>query len=117
VRRARSSNVIRLDGMVKIDVFVPRREGHHAAKWERARPVRLTEDAPRDVIVPGPEDIALQKLVWFRSGELVSEQQWRDVVALLRIQSGQLDDSYLDTWAERLEVSDLLERARAVAGA
>jgi hypothetical protein len=117
VRLGRSFNVIRLDGMVKIDVFVPRREGHHAAKWDRARAVRLTEDAPREILVTGPEDIVLQKLVWFRTGGNVSEQQWRDVVALLRIQAGRLDDPYLDEWAERLEVGELLERARAAAHA
>ena len=112
IRQSRSFNVIRFDGMMKIDVFVPRREGHHAEKWERARAVRLTADAPHEVLVTGPEDIILQKLSWFRSGNEVSEQQWRDVTALLRIRKGLLDEPYLDEWARTLGISDLLQRAR-----
>lgn len=117
VRRQRSFNVIRLSGMVKIDVFVPRRVGHHDAKWGRAQPLRLAADDPREVLVTGPEDIVLQKLVWFRAGDEVSEQQWRDVTSLLRVRAGQLDEAYLDAWARTLEVADLLNRARLAASA
>jgi len=40
-----------------------------------------------------------------------SERQWRDVVAVLRVQRD-LDDAHLRTWAERLGIADLLVRAR-----
>lgn len=115
VRGRRSFNVIRLRGMVKIDVFVPPREGHHQAKWARARRVRLDPRSPQELLVTSPEDIVLQKLVWYRSGDEVSEQQWRDVTALLRVQAGRLDEVYLADWARRLGIDDLLERARSSA--
>ncbi len=41
----------------------------------------------------------------------MSERQWRDVVAILRIQGSRLDGSRLSMWAPRLGVADLLERA------
>ena len=62
--------------------------------------------------ITSPEDIVLQKLDWFRIGGNVSEQQWRDVTALLRIRAGQLDDRYLDEWAKRMSLEELLTRAR-----
>ena len=42
---------------------------------------------------------------------------WGDVLAMLAIQSGQLDESYLERWAGELGVLDLLGKAhRAAAG-
>jgi hypothetical protein len=38
--------------------------------------------------------------------------QWRDVIGILKIQTGRLDVGYLQKWAEELGISDLLRRAR-----
>ena len=59
-----------------------------------------------------PEDTVLRKLEWYRSGGEVSDQQWRDVLGVLAVWRGRLDEAYLDRWAAALRVSDLLERAR-----
>lgn len=56
------------------------------------------------------EDILLQKLLWFRSGGEVSERQWRDVVAIVRVRGVELDRSYLWQQATVLGVKDLLQR-------
>lgn len=61
--------------------------------------------------VASAEDIILAKLVWYRSGGEVSERQWRDVIGILNVQAGKLDFDYLDEWARKLTVIDLLERA------
>jgi hypothetical protein len=63
-------------------------------------------------VFASPEDTLLHKLVWFRLGGGVSERQWRDASGVLRIQGDSLDSAYLDTWAGRLGVRDLLEKAR-----
>lgn len=111
---ARSSfNLIRFEGMVKVDVFVPPDEGFHASKWNRVRRAALSTDGGPELAITSPEDILLQKLDWYRKGGEVSEQQWRDVTALLRIRKDLLDDAYLDEWAKELDLADLLCRARA----
>lgn len=112
IERRSSFNLIRLDGMVKVDVFVPPEGGLHASKWERARVAKLTAGDGPELRITSPEDIVLQKLDWFRAGDCVSEQQWRDVTSLLRIRAGQLDDGYLDEWAGKMNLADLLARAR-----
>lgn len=66
--------------------------------------------APR-VFMDTAEHSVLRKLEWYRRGGETSDRQWRDVVSILRIQGTRLDRTRLDTWAARLEVSDLLERA------
>lgn len=112
IQRRSSFNVIRLPAMVKIDVFVPPDEGLHESKWTRARLAPLgAADGPR-LPITSAEDIVLQKLDWFRRGEEASDRQWRDVTSLLRIRAGRLDERYLDAWAERMDLTELLDRAR-----
>jgi hypothetical protein len=54
----------------------------------------------------------IRKLLWFREAGSVSEKQWRDVVGVLRISASTLDNVYLDGWALRLELTELLASAR-----
>jgi hypothetical protein len=63
IRRCSSFNVIRNKRMVKVDVFVPPNVGLHAAKWSRARSIRLGPASKRAVAATSAEDILLQKLV------------------------------------------------------
>ena len=63
-----------------------------------------------------PEDAVLSKLDWYRMGGGVSETQWRDVIGILKTQSGQVDFGYLRKWAGELGLADLLERACREAG-
>ena len=53
----------------------------------------------------------LPKLAWFKQGGGTSERQWADVLSVLRVQP-KLDGAYLDTWADLLDVTALLARAR-----
>lgn len=56
-----------------------------------------------------PEDTILAKLWWSRqSGG--SEKSMQDAVRVFEVQTGFLDREYLESWAERLGVNDLLAR-------
>jgi hypothetical protein len=57
------------------------------------------------------EDTILSKLEWFQAGGEVSENQWKDVLGILKVQAGNLDLAYLNQWAHELHVEDLFERA------
>ncbi len=61
------------------------------------------------------EHSVLRKLEWYRRGGEVSDRQWRDVVAILRLQGDDLSGSHLAEWADRLGISDLLGRAMSEA--
>ncbi len=58
-----------------------------------------------------PEDIILAKLARFKKGGSVSARQWNDVLGVVRIQGDRLDRAYLNEWAERLGVRELLDDA------
>lgn len=111
ITRRASFPLVRHRGMVEADVFVPPDEGLHQSKWSRVRHTDL--DCDRELPITSPEDILLQKLDWYRRGGESSAQQWLDVTTLLRIQKEHLDHAYLDGWAERMELSELLARARS----
>ena len=74
--------------------------------------------ASEDALVyfASPEDTVLSKLDWYRRDGEVSDRQWGDVLAVLKVQGSALDIGYLRTWASRLDIADLLERALAEAG-
>ena len=105
-------NLIHLETMVKVDVFVPAARPFDQQELNRARPQTLdvVEDA-RVFFVKSPEDLVLRKLLWYRAGGQVSERQWSDVMGVLKVQQQRLDGEYLAHWAAELEIIDLLERA------
>ena len=73
---------------------------------------RLASAPGQPVVLHTPEDVILFKLAWYRLGNQASEQQFKDVLGVLQVQAGRLDDAYLDRWAADLGVADLLQRAR-----
>jgi hypothetical protein len=110
IARRGSFNAIHLATAFKVDVFVSKRRPFERSELARREPAR-GEDY--DVYVSSAEDTVLAKLDWYRQGGEVSDQQWRDILAVLTVQKDRLDPEYLRTWADALEVRDLLERALA----
>ena len=56
-------------------------------------------------------DQILRKLHWYRLGGEVSDRQWRDVVAIVRVQGARLDRIGLRHDAQEVGLADLLDRA------
>jgi hypothetical protein len=110
IQSGRSFNLIHTGLAHKVDIF-PATEDFHLAQLERATTMPLgAGQVPCSVTTA--EDILLAKLRWYRDGGEVSDRQWNDIIGLITT-SQSLDSAYLQLWAERLRVSDLLEKARA----
>jgi hypothetical protein len=106
----RTANIIHKPSSVKVDLFfahTPLEE----RQLERRRLVRIAVHPDRFLYVHSPEDILLQKLLWYREGGGVSDRQWRDVLAIARTQATRLDRRYLIGAAAPVGLSSLLERA------
>ena len=88
------------------------------AREEFSRRVCLpfTDLSGQTAYIATAEDTILSKLNWYRQGDCVSDQQWRDVLGILKVQEGLLDLAYLRKWADELKVGDLLEKAFGDAG-
>ena len=111
VRTQGHFNILHRATMFKIDVFLNARSPFGREGIRRA--VRIERDGHR-LPVATAEDSLLAKLRWYRLGNEVSDQQWRDILGVLLVQGDALDNAYLDRWAAELGVADLLARARDV---
>jgi hypothetical protein len=101
-----SWNIFFTPWMSKVDLFAF--SGSELQRAQLARAVRV-ETGAGELNVLSPADSVLSKLIWFRDGGGVSDQQWRDVIGVLRV--NELDLLDLRAWALRLGLEDLLEKA------
>ena len=109
--RSRTSwNVFHLPSGLKIDLMMQQDTPYDREAFSRRRRFRIDVDI--DPFLKSIEDSVLKKLQWFNAGGGESSTQWRDVVELLRVNQGLLDDTYLDRWAPELAVTGELRRAR-----
>ena len=116
IRFKRSFNLIDNDSLGKIDVFVLKDNPFPQIEFQRRRSQLVRQNPDQMLVLPTPEDIILQKLVWYRMTKNESQRQWRDVLGVLKIQGDRLDFGYLQKWAEELSLSDLLETACTESG-
>jgi hypothetical protein len=115
IKRRSSFNLIHLDTMLKIDVYIPKSRSFDQEELQRVQQEVLLEGT-RPFNVASPEGTILNKLEWYRMGGEVSDRQWNDILGVLKVQGTHLDMAYLQRWAANLKVTDLLERALVDAG-
>lgn len=114
---ASSFNLIHLETMMKVDVFLPKKDPYHKSAMARRVADRLVEDEEESVFsLSSAEDVILSKLRWYDKGGRVSERQWLDVLGVIKVQSDSLDQEYLITWSNTLGLSDLLKQAFSESG-
>jgi len=106
----RSFNVIHMRTSEKFDIF-PASSDFHASELDRATDVVFhLPDGEVEAAVSTAEDILLAKLRWYADGGGTSDRQWNDIGGIIATNPA-LDLEYLETWAARLYVTDLLTRA------
>jgi aminoglycoside-2''-adenylyltransferase len=116
VRAKQHFNVIDTETMFKVDIFPEKGTEFDRQQLERRQIAVVDPDRAFSAYVATPEDTVLSKLRWYRLGREVSDQQWRDILGVLKLQREKLDLEYLRLWAAHLSVSDLLIDALAEAG-
>ncbi len=108
ILHGRSFNVIHLQTAFKFDVFPLGRDAFNQSQMRRRILVSAEKlGVPGNVPVATVEDIMLAKLAWYRQSE--SEQQWKDLLGMVRARREALDREYLKEWARFLHVEDLLD--------
>lgn len=110
-RFRRSFNVINKTTGFKLDLFVRKDRPFDLSALDRCAQIALPADPLQQIAVLTAEDVIVLKLEWYRLGDEVSEQQWRDILGLLKVRGADLDLEYVRRAAADLAVADLLERA------
>ena len=117
IRKCSSFNLIHLETMLKIDIFITQNAPYDIETFKRRRKDTLDEEQKTaEFYLVSPEDIILNKLVWYRLGGGISDRQWSDVLGVLKVQKDTLDKEYLRYWASELKIKDLLGKAFQDAG-
>ncbi len=105
-----SFNLIHLETMFKVDIFVAGDTPFDQAQLSRRILQPVDEEGQRSIYILSAEDTILAKLAWYRLGGEQSERQWRDVEGVLKVQGDRLDFDYMAEMAKVLKVNDLLDR-------
>lgn len=108
-------NIIHLTSAIKADIY-PIRDNDEYRQNAIARRKKLDLGNGMEFYIGTPEDIVLQKLVWYGIAGNESAKQWRDILGILKLQKEALDLEYLWQWAEILDVLEELDRAFTEAG-
>lgn len=116
IQRRSSFNVIHLKTVIKVDIFVLKPDPMSREEMTRRRVLSLPGEPQTHLQVASPEDVILQKLLWFQKGSEISDRQWGDILGVLKIQRTQLDLKYLKEWAAHEGIDKLLRRAYEDAG-
>jgi hypothetical protein len=111
VQHRSSFNLIHLETMFKVDIFLTKARAFDQQQLTRRIAAPVSDDGSTQLWVLSAEDVVLAKLDWFRLGGETSERQWRDILGVLKAQRGHLDIAYLRQWARELGLTDLMDRA------
>jgi hypothetical protein len=109
-------NVIHLDTMSKVDIFVRWRDPFGHSQFERRQLKPIGDSKSPEFLFASAEDTVLAKLEWYRKGGEISDRQWRDLLGVLKVGNERIDRVYLRNWAIELGLTPLLERAFRDAG-
>jgi hypothetical protein len=112
IQRRASFNVINTRTGFKIDIFIRRDRPFEESAMKRRVTVVLPDAPEQPMTLLTPEDTVLFKLEWYRLSNESLDQQWKDILGVLKVEAGRLDETYLDHWAAQLQVIDLLAKAR-----
>jgi hypothetical protein len=114
VERKAAFNVIHLETMFKVDLFVLGDGPADREEMRRRERYEVAAGIP-PLAFASAEDTVLRKLAWYRLGNRVSDRQWHDVLGVLRVQGARLDRGYLERGARGLGLEVLLAEALAEA--
>ncbi len=110
IEEGRSFNAIHFATAIKVDLFVAGTDPFEQERLRCRTRVQVGSEPIAVLYVDTAEHTVVRELEWFRRGGEVSERQWRDVAAIVRIQGASLDRARMRHWAARLGVADLLAR-------
>jgi hypothetical protein len=104
-------NVIHMATGFKVDLWVWKETPYGRESFYRRL---LGVMFGKEVWVSSPEDVILSKLDWYRTSP-VQDRQLQDVLEVYETQEPYLEQAYLNEWAPKLGVVDLLAQIRGKA--
>lgn len=104
INRRNMFNLLHQTKIVKIDCVLRKDKEFQKLAFSNRKKIRFTDF---DIWTISRDDLILSKLNWAKKSR--SEMQMRDVASIIR---NGYDKEYVELWAEKLGVKDLLEECR-----
>lgn len=108
IRHRGQFNVLHIDSGSKVDFILCKNTDFARNEFSRRQVVRLTADTESQSATP--EDVILSKLAYYKEGR--SRKHLDDIAGILRIGIQEIDEAYIQHWAEELELSAEWDTAR-----
>ena len=108
-------SLLHLSSLVKVDVMLSRGTPFDSLVSQRAQQLSLIEGY-QPIWMASPEDVVLMRLEWYRDCGENADDQWNDILGVVKVQAPTLDLAYLRHVAHTLNDSGLLEQALIDAG-
>jgi len=93
---------------LKVDLILP--PDTEFGRLEMSRGERLISTGEFSAWFSSPEDVLLNKLIYFRIGS--SEKHLRDIAGMMKLLKDRLDTAYVEEWAGKLGVMDKWQMVR-----
>ena len=110
VARHLQFNIVHPASGLKVDVIVP--PDTEFARSEAKRIRRITSEGEYSAWFGSPEDVLLNKLVYYQLSDGVSDKHLRDVAGMMKLLRENLDRDYIAEWAVKLGVAAAWELVR-----
>lgn len=96
-------NIIHPTSGLKVDVMIPDDSPFNRSRLSRVVREKTSDDV--EICFASPEDVIIKKMEYYRLGG--SEKHLRDITGVLKVCGERVDRSYIDGWAERLDLAEI----------
>lgn len=103
-------NILHPASGLKVDVIVP--PDTEFARSEATRIKRITNEGEYSAWFGSPEDVLLNKLVYYRLSGGAGDKHLRDIGGMMKLLGDKLDRAYINAWADKLGVAGEWELVR-----
>lgn len=100
IRKRFQFKIIHIPAGLKADIMLPKQTAFAATENQRVR--RLTDPDGFSAIFASPEDVILNKLIFYGLGE--SDKHLRDIAGIMKVMGSDLDLDYISHWSGQLSV-------------
>lgn len=97
-------NILHPASGLKVDVIIPPDTEFSRSEAQRIR--RIAGEGEMSAWFGSPEDVLLNKLIYYRLSDGGSEKHLRDVAGMMKLLRHELDRGYIADWAEKLGVGE-----------
>jgi len=105
IKRRGQFNIIHTVSGLKVDIILTKTTPFSQTEFARRNRSAIFPD--QDAYFASAEDVILKKMEYYREGG--SEKHLRDITGILKVSGEEIDRTYIDQWARRLDLNEIWE--------